>query len=153
MSYTSAKSRPRYTFDADLEFKDSGSVTASAAAQVDSAAKVVDLGTGFFKADLVIDITSIEVATGNESYKVAVELSDDSGFSSGSEFERCAIVFGDSSIHGGDTDTATGRYVLPFDNRFGDGTTYRYARVYTTVAGTIDSTGIVYSAFASKVQH
>lgn len=150
MRYTSAKSRPTASFDADLEFKDSGSVTASAAAQVDSAAKVVDLGTGYFKGKMVIDVTSIEVATGNESYKIAVELSDNSGFSAGSEFERCAIVLGDASIHGGDTDTATGRYTLPFDNRMADGNLYRYARIYTTVAGTIDSTGINFSAFADK---
>ena len=73
MSYTSAKSRPSYTFDANLEFKDAGLVASSAAAQVDSAAKVVDVGTGFFKGDLVIDVTAIEVATGNEGYRIAIE--------------------------------------------------------------------------------
>jgi len=151
MSYTSAKSRPTYTFDALLEFKDAGLVASSAAATVDSAAKVVDLGTGFFKADLVIDVTAIEVASADESYKIAVELSDASGFSSGTEWERCAIVLGDASINGGDTDNTTGRYILSFDNRMADGTTYRYARVYTTVAGTI-ATGINYTAFAAPVQ-
>ena len=150
MRYTSAKSRPTASFDADLEFKDAGLVAASAAATVDSAAKVVDLGTGFFQGKLWIDITACEVADGNESYKIAVELSDNSGFSAGSEFERCAIVVGDSSIHGGDTDTATGRYSLDFDNRMADGNLYRYARLYTTVAGTV-GTGINYVAYADKL--
>ena len=149
MRYTSAKSRPTASFDADLEFKDAGLVAASAAATVDSAAKVVDLGTGFFEGRMWIDVTAVEVADGNESYKIAVELSDNSGFSAGSEFERCAIVLGDSSIHGGDTDTAVGRYSLPFDNRMEDGDLYRYARIYTTVAGTV-GTGITFSAWADK---
>ena len=147
MRYTSAKSRPTFPFDADLEFKDAGLVAASAAATVDSAAKVVDLGTALFNGTLVINVTACEVASGDESYKIAVELSDNSGFSSGSEFEKCAVVLGDSSIHGGDTDTATGVYTLPFNNRMADGNLYRYARVYTTVAGTV-ATGINYSAWA-----
>jgi hypothetical protein len=150
MRYTAAKSRPTAAFDADLEFKDSGAVGASAAATVDSVAKVVDMGTGFFKGKLWIDVTAIEVDTGNESYKIAVELSDNSGFSAGSEYERCAIVLGDSSIHGGDTDTAVGRYSLDFDNRIPNGSLWRYARVYTTVAGTIGGTGITFSAFADR---
>lgn len=148
MSYTSAKSRPSYTFDANLEFKDAGLVASSAAAQVDSAAKVVDVGTGFFKGDLVIDVTAIEVATGNEGYRIAIEGSDNSGFSSGTEVELQSIKLGDSSVTGGDTDDTTGRYVLPFTNRWADGTCYRYLRVYTTVEGTI-ATGINFSAFAS----
>lgn len=152
MSYTSAKSRPRYTFDADLEFKDAGLVAASAAATVDAAAKVVDCGKGFFKADLVVDVTAIEVASGDESYKIAVELSDDDDFTNGVEYEGASLLLGDSSVTGGDTDSTTGRYVIPFSNRAVDGTIYRYARVYTTVAGTI-ATGINYTAFAGKVQH
>jgi hypothetical protein len=148
MSYTAAKSRPTYTFDALLEFKDAGLVAASAAAQVDAAAKVVTLGTGVFKGVMVIDVTAIEVASGDESYKIAVELSDNSGFSSGTEFEKCALVLGDATIHGGDVDSAVGRYVLPFDNRAADGATYSYARIYTTVGGTV-ATGINYTAFAA----
>ena len=149
MRYTSAKSRPTASFDADLEFKDAGLVASSAAAQVDSAAKVVDLGKGLFEGNMIIDVTAIEVATGDESYKIAVELSDDSGFSAGTEFEKCSLTLGDATVHGGDVDSATGRYTLPFNNRAADGTLYRYARVYTTVAGDI-ATGINFTAFADK---
>ena len=151
MSYTSAKSRPNYTFDANLEFKDAGLVAASAAAMTDSAARVVDVGTGFFSADMVIDVSAIEVDTGNESYKITVEGSDASGFSSGTEVELQSLLIGDSSLTGGDVDDVVGRYVLPFTNRQVNGTTYRYLRLYTTVVGTIGS-GINYTAFASPHQ-
>lgn len=157
MSYTSAKSRPSYTFDALLEFKDAGAVAASAAATVDSVAKVVDVGTGFFKGTMVIDVTAIEVDTANEIYNIAIQGSNDSGFSSGTEVELCALNVGDSSVQLSDTDNVVGRYTLPFNNRQGistalaDGTCWRYLRIYTTVAGTIASNGINFSAFASPL--
>jgi hypothetical protein len=128
MSYTAAKSRPAFTFDALLEMKDAGLIAASAAAQVDAAAKVL-------------------VATGDESYKIAWEVSDNSGFSSGVEYEVCALTLGDATVHGGDTDSTTGRYVLPIHNRI-EATPYRYGRVYVTVAGTV-ATGINFTAFVA----
>jgi hypothetical protein len=147
MSYTSAKSRPTYTFDALLEFRDLNNTTASAAALVDGAAKVVDMGTGFFSADLVIDVTVAAVDGGDESYKFGIELSNNADFSTGAEFEGASLLIGDSSLTGGDTDTTTGRYVLTFNNRPVDGTTYRYARLYVTHAGSTSS--LTASAFAS----
>ena len=155
MSYTSAKSRPSYTFDANLQLKDAGLVAASAAATVDSAAQVLNVGTGFFEGEVVIDVTAIEVDTGNELYTIAIEGSDDSGFSSGTEVELCALRLGDSSVTGTDTDNVVGRYTLPFNNRqisgttFSDGYCWPYIRLYTTVAGTI-GTGINFTAFVVK---
>lgn len=150
MSYTSAKSRPSYTFDALLEFKDSYNTTASAAATVDSVAKVVDLGTGFWTGDLVCDVTVCAVDGGDEAYKIGVELSDDDDFSTGSEYEAVALRIGDAAVTSGDVDTTTGRFVVPFSNRIVDGTILRYARVYTTHAGSTSS--ITYSAFAAPRQ-
>ncbi len=150
MSYTSAKSRPSYTFDALLEFRDSYAATSSAAAEVDSAAKVVDLGTGYFAGDMVIDVTAAAVDGGDEAYKIGIEFSTTTGFSSGSEYEGPALLIGDSSVTGGDADTTTGRYVLKFHNRVVDGTTARYARVYTTHIGSTSS--ITFTAFASPAQ-
>lgn len=152
MSFTSAKSRPTRTFDALLEMKDAGLVAASAAATVDGAAKVLDCGTGFFEGDLIIDVTAIEVATGDEGYTITIEGSSDSGFSSGVEVELAKQMLGDSSITGSDVDNVAGRYTLPFNNRqpsgtgYPDGTCWRYIRVYTTVVGSI-ATGINYSAW------
>lgn len=146
MSFTTAKSRPTYTLDGLLIMKDAGLVAASAAAQVSSAAKVADVGTGFVEGNLVIDVTAIEVASGDEGYKIGIEGSTTTGFSSGTEVELASILLGDSSVTGGDTDSATGRYTLPFNNREVDGTCYRYLRVYTTVQGQV-ATGINYTAF------
>lgn len=151
MSYTSAKSRPNYTFDADLEMRDSYAATSSAAAQVDSAAKVLDLGTGFWSGDLVVDVTDAAVDGGDEAYTIQVQLSDNSGFSAGSEYEGAALRIGDAAVTGGDVDTTTGRYVIPFHNRVAsDGTCLRYARVYTTHVGSTSS--ITFTAFAAKHQ-
>ena len=72
------------TFDADLELKDAGLVASSAAAQVDSAAQVVDLGAGLVEGDIVIDITACEVASGNEVYNIGAQISSSSSFASGS---------------------------------------------------------------------
>ncbi len=149
MSYTSAKSRPAFTLDGLLLMKDAGLVAASAAATVASAAKVADVGTGLFEAQLIIDVTAIEVASGDEVYTITIEGSTTTGFSSGTEVELASIKVGDSSVTGGDTDSIAGRYTLPFNNREVDGTCYRYLRVYTTVAGAI-ATGINYTAFIAQ---
>lgn len=153
MRYTAAKSRPTKPFDADLEFKDAGLVAASAAATVDSVARVVDVGTGFFEGEMVIDVTAIEVDSSNELYSIAIQGSNDSGFSAGTEVELCALNLGDSSVTLSDTDNIVGRYTLPFNNQQGisttlpPGTQWRYLRIFTTVAGTV-ATGINYTAFA-----
>lgn len=150
MSYTSAKSRPRYTFDADLEMKDAHLVAADDPAQVDSADKILDCGKGFFKADLVIDVTAIEIASNDELYKICFQLSNSSTFASGI-VDNAILELGALEATEGDADSTTGRYVLAVSNRDNNGTTYRYARVFTAVEGTI-ATGINYSAFLSKVQ-
>lgn len=156
MGYTSAKARPSFTFDANLELKDAGGVTSSAAATVDSAAKVLNVGTGFFEGDIVIDVTAIEVDTGNEIYSIALEGSNNSDFSTGTEVELCMLRLGDSSTTGTDVDNIVGRYTLPFNNRqpsgtaFSDGYCWPYLRIYTTVAGTIASGGINFTAWISK---
>jgi hypothetical protein len=154
MSYTSAKSRPNYTFDAELEFKDAGLVAADAAALVDSAAKIVDVGVGLFEADMVIDVSAVEIATGDERYTIIIQGSNSSSFASGIAI-LCALPIGDGSTigtafggSGVDVDDAVGRYVLPFRNER-NGTFYQYLRIWTDVAGTI-ATGINYTAYAAK---
>ena len=145
--YTSAKSRRTFTFDANLEFKDAGLVAADGAAEVDAAAKIVDLGTGFFKGNMVIDVSAIEIASNDERYDICVQVSSSSSFAS-SVINTAVLPLGAlETLIGTDTDSTTGRYVLPFHNEGVDGTTYRYALVYTNVSGTI-ATGINYTAFA-----
>lgn len=136
------------TYDALLEAKDAGLVAASAAAQVDSAAKILDLGTGVVKADLVIDATAVEVDSGDETYRIGVQISSSSTFAS-DIYEIGSIELGDSAAIHGDTDMGIGRYRVPFTNEIANGVTKRYMRVYTTVGGTI-AAGINYTAYVGK---
>lgn len=144
-----ARNRIDRTFDYDLRLKDSGSVTADAAATVGGSAKILDLGQSRVDGTVVVDITAIEVASNNEEYIIQCQFSDVSDFDTGSE----VIVVG-TCLHAGaleltkaTADTAVGRYELPFTNEL-NGTVYRYMRLWTDVRGTIDTTGITYSANA-----
>jgi len=144
---TMATNNHSYVFEGNLEMKDAGLVAADAAAQVDSADKIVDLGAAYVKGALVIDISAIEIASNDERYDICFQLSSSSTFAS-SVFNRAILAVGAlETLIGGDTDTAVGRYILHVDNEFG-GTIYRYARVYTNVTGSI-ATGINYTAYLS----
>lgn len=133
-------------FDSLLEMKDAGLVAASAAAQVDGADKILDLGESYFEANLVVDVAAIEVASGDEKYEIEFQLSDSATFASGVVC-ACVLKLGDSTVNGSSADSGTGRYIQPVRNEFAD-TIYRYARLYTRIAGSI-ATGINYSAFLS----
>jgi hypothetical protein len=148
MRYTSAKHRPSFTFDAELEFKDAGLVAADAAATVDSVAKIVDLGEGLFEGNMIVDVTAIEIASNDEKYEIQVQLSDSSSFASGIVQGPTLCLGALETLIGTDTDSTVGRYVLPFRNEW-NGTWYRYARVYTNVTGAI-ATGINFIAWAAK---
>ena len=133
------------TMDSNLELKDAGLVASSAAAQVDGANQILDIGTGNFEGDIIIDVTACEVDSGNEYYRIGAQISSSATFAS-DIYEVCSLMLGDSSVIGGDTDMTTGRYILKFQNRIADGVNKGYLRLYTTVGGTV-GTGINYSAF------
>lgn len=139
-----------YTYDTLLQLKDAGLVAASAAATVSASAKVINLGTGRVKGDVVIDATAVEVDTGNELFTVICEFSNSPTFASGIVPGSMQYLGDAAGIPGGgDTDLGVGRYVLPFTNVI-NGTHYQYMRLYTVVAGTIAS-GVNYSAFIGKL--
>lgn len=136
------------TFDASLELKDAGLVASSAAAEVDSTAKIVDLGAGTVVGDIVIDVTACEVATGDEIYTIGAQISSSATFAS-DIYEVTSVKLGDATQIPGDVDMVEGRYILPFRNEIFNGTQKRYLRLYTTIAGTI-ATGINYTAYLAK---
>ena len=136
------------TFDAALELKDAGLVASSAAATVDSSAKIVDLGAGDCEGVIVIDVSACEVASGDEKYIIGAQISSTSDFSS-DYYEISSLILGDATQIPGDVDMVEGRYLLPFQNRIADGTAKRYLRIYTTISGTI-ATGINYTAYLSR---
>ena len=132
------------TFDYLLRLKDDGNVTASAAAQVSSADKILDMGAQRFDGRVLVDISACEVATGDEKYTLLVQGSTSATFASGI-WNLGATMLGDSSVSLESADTVIGRREIAFCNEI-NGTVYRYIRMYTVVAGTIDTTGINYTA-------
>lgn len=144
------KTRPGGTFDANLEFKDAGLIAASAAAQVDSAAKYVDVGTGLFKGCMILDVSALEIASNDEIYDIIVQGSPDTDFTDSTLVELAQLNLSAKEVKRSDCnkDDSTGRFKLYFDNE-NDGTYYRYIRIYTVVAGTV-ATGINYSAYCIK---
>lgn len=140
--------RRSYTFDAELEFKDAYLVAADAAAQTDSANKIVHVQSAMFSAMMVIDVSAIEIASNDELYRIIVQGSTSATFASGIE-TLAELTLGATEVRpGAAIDSVTGRYLIPFVNMQA-GVVYPYLRVYTDVAGTI-ATGINYTAFASK---
>lgn len=135
-------------YDTLLQLKDAGLVAASAAAQVSSSNKILDLGTGRVVGSVIIDATAVEVDTDNELYTIIAEFSSSATFASGI-IPGSQIYLGSAGgiPGGGDTIKGAGRYILPFTNVIND-TQYRYMRLYTLVAGTI-ATGVNYTAFAT----
>ena len=141
------------TFDSLLELKDAYAVTTSAAAQVDSAAKIVTLGTGKVRGDIIIDVSACEVGSDDEKYIIGVQISSSSTFAS-DIYEVLTLPLGSAGTAAGDNlagdvDMATGRYTIPFQNTIADDVTKSYMRIYTHVSGTI-STGINYTAYLAK---
>jgi len=151
-SVLGVKTRPQGTFDADLEFKDAGLVATSAAAQVDSAAQVIDVGTGLFAGKMIIDVSALELASNDEIYEIVVQGSTVAAFATDTAIKDLAILnLSAAEVKRTDcnADDSTGRYKIYFDNEQ-NGTYYRYLRVYTYVDGAIAS-GINYTAFAVPV--
>ena len=127
--------------------KDAGLVAASAAATVDSEAKIVNLGAGMVEGNLVVDVTAIEIASNDEGYRISLQGSSSATFADTIE-ELASVELGAAEVLGGDQDSTTGRYVVPFRTEK-NGTVWPYVRVYCEVVGTI-ATGINYSAYLTK---
>lgn len=128
------------TFDAATVLKAAGLIAASA----DGA--ILDLGEGLFDGFLVLDVSAIEVASGDEIYTVSVEGSSVAAMTS---LSVCLAkkVLGNIVVPM-DSPTGIGRFVVPFRNEE-NGVLKRYIRLSTLVAGTI-ATGINFSAFLAK---
>ena len=129
------------TYDHSMLLKAAGLV-----ASTTTETTILDLGAGLFEGDLVIDATAVEVASTDEKYTIHLEGSNSSTMASGS-VSLCNIQLGNNTAPA-DQDIVEGRFIVPFRNEQ-NGTTYRYVRIYTLVAGTI-ATGINFSAFIAK---
>lgn len=141
----------QFIYDANLVIKDEGIIAASAACLVDTSAQVLDLGEGFIEGNFIVDITEIEIASGDEIYTIILEGSTSSSFASTIVPLAVLLVGANSVIVGGsDVDSTVGRYVIPFRNER-DNVVYPYVRGYTVVVGTIATGGgINYIGWISK---
>ena len=131
----------KYTYDAALELKAAGLLAASADGSI------LDLGAGIVDGFLVVDLSACEIASGDERYTVSLEGSNVAAMTSGSVC-LAKKVFGNLIVPMDAALSASGRYVIPFRNEEG-GSTFRYVRLSTLVAGAI-ATGINFSAFIAK---
>ena len=129
----------QFQYDAALSLKAAGGLTVS------TDGSILDLGAGIVEGYVVVDLTSAEIATGNEIYTLSLEGSNVAAMTSGSVC-LAKKVFGNLVVPMDAALSTAGRYVIPFRNEEG-GTIYRYVRLSTLIAGTIDTTGIVFSAF------
>lgn len=128
--------------DLSTKLNDAGLQTSSFAGTVSSAAKVLDFdrGAGYDRAPLmrgevVADVKAIEVDNSNEVCTLEWHLSNASNFGSGLVIVPLKRI-GDTVATFESADTPLGQYRFPVSNEHG-GNTYRYARLYGRIAGTI----------------
>ena len=131
----------QFTYDNAVSLKAAGLVAAS------TDGTIMDVGSGLVDGFLVLDVSAVEVASGDERYTVSLEGSNDATMDTGSVC-LAKKVMGNLVVPMDAAVSAPGRYVVPFRNEE-NGTTYRYIRLSTLVAGTI-ATGINFKAFLAK---
>ena len=130
-----------FQYDDELNLKDAGLVATTTTESI-----ILDLGSGIVDGFLVLDVSAVEVDSGNELYLICLEGSTVAAMTSGSVC-LAQIEMGNASAPA-DADTSTGRFAIPIRNEQ-NGVIYRYVRIYTEIAGTI-ATGINFSAFIAK---
>lgn len=140
-----ARQQKDFMFDVNLQLKDAGLVAASAAAQVASAAKILDLGASRVDGRVIIDTTAVESDTGDELYTLILEGSTSKTFASGIVTLGAQLYGHTSTTLESAVSPAVSRREIGFTNEV-SGTLYEYVRMYTKVAGTI-ATGINYIAY------
>ncbi len=143
--------KSQLTPDINFQLKDSGLIAASAAWEVSSVAKICDLGAatyGEYKCN--INVSAVEIATGDEFYRLQVQGSSSATFASGI-VTLASLELGPAAVlvAGVDTDSVVGDYVVYFHNNVG-GTVYRYIRGFTTISGTI-ATGLSHQAWVTNM--
>ena len=133
------------TYDNALLIRAAG----AAITATETGATIIDVGTGLLDADLVVDVTAMDVTTGDEGYSLLLEGSPDAAFGTSANITVVAqLTIGGATAAApvGTADTI-GRFLIPFRNER-NGTTFRYLRLKTVIAGTTPS--LTFSAFIAK---
>jgi hypothetical protein len=132
-------------FDIEHILKDAGAVTSSGYGTVDAAAKVVNLGSGLVRGNLVADISAVKISDGDELYEIHLMGGSDESFTK--EVSLCSKELGANAAMQGNRDSKPGRFIIPFQTEMA-GTVYPYVRVKHVIAGT--SPSINYQARLEK---
>jgi hypothetical protein len=156
------RNRKDRSFDAATELKDAGGIVASAVTEVDGSPVILDLEEGGglfdtpsgsdgsrFDASVIIDVTAVEIDTGDEKYDIVAQISNSPTFASGIKNAAGLNLAATAVADGGADDAEVGHYELGFTNEQ-NGVAYRYMRLFTVVAGTIAAGGIDYVAHLAK---
>jgi hypothetical protein len=135
--------------DAALEF--ASAQTISATGYINNVNAVVDLGQGRFTGMLALDITAIDISSGNESYGIALFGSNDINFGNGnvdlltyhdfaaaSAGRLVATILGISPTIPPNNFQGGSITALPFTTLV-QGIVYRYAKLYAVIGGTTPS--------------
>lgn len=146
-----------YSFDINLLLSDNAAAyTATGFSQVGGADAILDLGgnqgvtptqQARLDAVVVIDITAIDVSSGNETYKIKVIGSNTAAFATATaNLSGYELGKGTSLLPATQSDTIVGRLELLFTTeRFN--TKYEFIKLYNEIGGTTPS--ISYQAFAA----
>ena len=129
-----ARNQQDFTFDAKLQLKDAGAVTASAGAQVASVAQVLDFGASRLNARAIVDVAVIKTTATDESYRLRLQVSNDITFAT-TVVEAVALELGATAATGNSAADAVGRREMAFTNEV-NGVTYRYGRMFHVISGT-----------------
>lgn len=156
-----------YSFDANMLLSDNAAAyTASGYAQVGGADGVVDLGgnqgvtialpaiddtptytpqQARIDGYLIVDVTAIDISSGNETYQLDLMVSNDPAFAAGSPVCAGGIQLGKgASLRGAvaQKDSVIGRVEIGFTNNI-SGLLYQYAKLFVTAGGTTPSINIL----------
>lgn len=152
-----------YSFDANALLSDNAAAyTVSGYAQALGADGMVDLGGNQgstitlpsiadsttitpqqprIDAYLILDVTAIDISSGNETYQIDLMLSNDPAFAAGNAVCAAGIQLGKgASLRGAvaQKDSVIGRVELGFTNQV-SGNIYQYAKLFLTLGGTTPS--------------
>jgi hypothetical protein len=120
-------------------YDNSSLIRASAAniTSTETGSVILDIGTGLTEGYLVLDVTTMDVTTGDEAYTFILEGSPDAAFGTAANITVLAMqkLGGATGAAPLGTADAVGRFLVPFRNER-NGTTFRYVRLYTVLAGT-----------------
>jgi hypothetical protein len=127
-------------FNYDDRLKDAGAVTATGVGQVSSSPKVVSLGAGLIRGNMIIDISAIKITALDEIYTLHLMGGNDALFTS--EVSLASKEIGNKIVLQGNVDAKLSRLSVPFMNEE-RGIIYPFVRVRHEIAGTSPSINYV----------